>query len=129
MSTEMSERGGGASPKKPLVGIPLVVALLAIVLWLGAMMWAYVEIDAQEPRWSRLILIFNSIQAVGFAAAGALFGTTVQMPRVAAAEQRAEKAKKGAKNLAETVKKEAQARGFDDSMRASLVLADQILSE
>lgn len=117
---------------KTLSGAALVAAIVLIVAWLGAMIWlAFYHVDDQETKWSRLILLFNSLQAVGFGAVGALLGTKVQLPRVEAAEQRAAKAEgvatKG-KELAATVKAEAaKGQAFNVATSRSLELADELL--
>lgn len=39
-------------------------------------MATYVE----DPKWQRLMTLFHSLEAIGFAAAGLLFGTAIEAP-------------------------------------------------
>lgn len=48
-------------------------------------------------RWDRLLLVFNAVQTLTVAAAGALLGSAVQQGRVASAEARADAADATAK--------------------------------
>jgi hypothetical protein len=78
-----------------------IVAVVLIVIWLGVMWWlGFYHVKEDEVYWTRLTFLFNSLEAVVFAAAGALFGTQVQRARVEKAES---VAKKGVK-LASLVK-------------------------
>ncbi|WP_407776604.1 hypothetical protein [Actinophytocola sp.] len=61
----------------------LAVAVAVIAVWLGFLIWLVVDADADEVTWSRLLVVLGSVEAVAFAAVGALFGTTVQRQRVA----------------------------------------------
>jgi hypothetical protein len=76
--------------RTPLAGAALAVAVAVIVVWLGLLVWLLVEVNATEVTWSRLLVVLGSVEAVAFAAAGALFGTAVQRQRVEAAESRAD---------------------------------------
>jgi hypothetical protein len=53
-----------------------------IVVWLGFLIWLLVEVNTSEVTWTRLLVVLGSVEAVAFAGAGALFGTTVQRQRV-----------------------------------------------
>ncbi|MFD5728606.1 MULTISPECIES: hypothetical protein [unclassified Streptomyces] len=81
-----------AATGTPLVGAALVVAVTVIVLWLGLLAWLAFHTDATEVAWSRLLIVLGSVEAVAFAAIGALFGTTVQRQRVADLAARTEAA-------------------------------------
>ena len=62
-------------------------------------------------RWDRLLLIFNAVQTLTVAAAGALLGSAVQQGRVSSAEARADAADAAAKaNQTEAAKAEAARR-------------------
>ncbi|MGH3833570.1 MAG: hypothetical protein ACRDRS_24565 [Pseudonocardiaceae bacterium] len=74
--------GGGAKSGTPLAGAALAVAVVVIAAWLGFLIWLLVEVNASEVTWERLLVVLGSVEAVAFAAAGALFGTTVQRQRV-----------------------------------------------
>jgi hypothetical protein len=93
-----------------LTGIPLVVAIFLVALWVGATIWMATHVVYEDPLWQKLVLIFHSIETVAFAAAGAILGTQVNKERADKAEQRASTAEEAAtkgKNLAAVVKAEA----------------------
>ena len=72
-------------------GWALGAALLVLMAWLVMLLWLVFRVGATEVEWSRLFTVLTSLEAVAFAAAGALFGTTVQRQRVKEAIDRAEK--------------------------------------
>lgn len=74
--------GNGAKSGTPLTGAAIAVAVAVIAVWLGFLIWLLVEVNASEVTWTRLLVVLGSVEAVAFAAAGALFGTTVQRQRV-----------------------------------------------
>ncbi|MGH3868918.1 MAG: hypothetical protein ACRDQ4_22920 [Pseudonocardiaceae bacterium] len=74
--------GSGAKSGTSLAGTALAVAVTVIAVWLGVLIWALIEVNASEVTWARLLVVLGSVEAVAFAAAGALFGTTVQRQRV-----------------------------------------------
>jgi hypothetical protein len=80
--------------RKALSGVPLYVAAFAVVVWLGFSVFLMARSDSADVEWTRLAWVFGSIQAVAFAAAGALFGTAVQRERAVDAESRATEAAK-----------------------------------
>lgn len=92
------------------VAILLAFGLLLIWLLHGAR-------SAEETVWSRLMVLYSGVEALAFAAAGALLGTQVQKARIEAAEDRADAlgrdAKEGAARAAD-----AEARGR--SLRAAI---------
>ena len=104
---------GGSRPAAPLAGTALVIAVVVIL----------------EIAWSRLLVVLGSVEAVAFAAAGALFGTTVQRQRVNdqraradAAESRADASETTAVNgqkLAAAVKVSRGTRGEGTRERLS----------
>lgn len=67
--------------RAPLAGAALAVAVVVIFVWIGFLVWLLVEVNTTEVAWSRLLVVLGSVEAVAFAAAGALFGTTVQRQR------------------------------------------------
>jgi hypothetical protein len=78
------EKGGdGVRQSPPLAGVALVVAVAVIVVWLGLLIWLAVSANSSDIAWSRELVVLGSVEAVAFAAVGALFGTTVQRQRVA----------------------------------------------
>ncbi len=104
----------------PLTGIAMIAAVAVLIVWLGMLWWLILHTDAAEVTWARWLTVLASLEAVAFAAAGAIFGTTVQRERVAKAESRAAKAEDDAKGsakeaangraLAEAVKSRARAQ-------------------
>jgi hypothetical protein len=75
----------GDAPRSnpPLAGVALVVAVLVIAVWLGLLIWLVVDVNGSEVAWSRQLVVLGSMEAIAFAAVGALFGTSVQRQRVA----------------------------------------------
>ena len=68
----------------------LVAAALALGIWaVLAIVMMVASFSTTEIEWSRLIWVFSSIEAVAFAAAGVLFGTTVNRQRAEQADARA----------------------------------------
>jgi hypothetical protein len=96
--------GSSASPK--LSGAALWVAIFAIAVWIGFSIFLIVKSGTNETEWTRIAWVFGSIQAIAFAAAGALFGTAVQQQNVDNAQQRAVSARNDADQ-----QREAAARG------------------
>lgn len=70
----------------------LAAAFVLLAAWLILHGWLAFHTDAGDVEWMRLVSLVGSIEAVVFAAAGALFGTTVQRQRVEDARERAEEA-------------------------------------
>ncbi|HEY6356181.1 MAG TPA: hypothetical protein VIY30_16985 [Burkholderiaceae bacterium] len=72
--------------------------MVVIAIWLGMLLWLMGHSDGtSEITWSRWLTVLASLEAVAFAAAGAVFGTTVQRQRVAEAKERTAKAEDDAK--------------------------------
>ncbi|WP_203759334.1 hypothetical protein [Actinoplanes octamycinicus] len=91
MSTATAQKqGSGAAP--PLGRAALGVAVCVVAAWLALLGWLLASVDATDVTWERLLAVLASLQAVAFAAAGALFGTSVQGQRVAEQRQRADAA-------------------------------------
>lgn len=84
--------------RSSLGGAALAVAVAVIVVWLAFLVWLVVEVKSTEVTWSRLLVVLGSVEAVAFAAAGALFGTTVQRQRVQDEKERADAAETAALN-------------------------------
>jgi hypothetical protein len=87
---------GGSSPPKAaatwssLTGVAAIVVLLAFGVLVVFMLGKTASADTPDSDWSRLTYIFGSVEAIVFAAAGAIFGTTVQRSQTVRAEQRAD---------------------------------------
>jgi hypothetical protein len=84
----------GGSPK--LSGAAKWTAILAVAVWIGFSIFLIARAGTNETEWARIAWVFGSIQAVAFAAAGALFGTSVQQTNVSNAQQQAVSARKDA---------------------------------
>lgn len=78
------------SPSTRLSGVPLAVATVAIGIWIAFVVMMLLWSNSPDLQWTRLTFVFSSVEAIAFAAAGALFGVTVQRERVKSAEERAE---------------------------------------
>ncbi|MDH6108447.1 hypothetical protein P3T36_003909 [Kitasatospora sp. MAP12-15] len=74
-------RQGPLGPAATVTVIALLVVFLAALVVLGVM--------RGDKNWDRLIYLLSGLEAVVFAGAGALFGTTVQRAQVVDAKQEA----------------------------------------
>ncbi len=101
------------SAKLGLSPVALGLATVVLAAWLVWLWWlAYFHTGDDVVTWSRLVLLLHSVEAVAFAAAGAVFGTQVHKQRADEANQRAAKAEDAAdkgKMLAAAVRAEARA--------------------
>jgi hypothetical protein len=79
-----------------LHGVSMGVAIAVIAAWLAMLVWLALHTPATEIVWARMLSVLSSIEAVAFAAAGALFGTTIQKKRVDDAKGRADQAEERA---------------------------------
>jgi len=57
---------------------PALTVVICFILF-GAVL-AFMAMRATDDEWQRLLTLFYSIEAIGFAAAGLLFGATVETP-------------------------------------------------
>jgi Zn-dependent protease with chaperone function len=73
-----------------LSGAPMVLAILAVLIWVAFVVVMLLAADSGDRTWTRLTFVFGSVEAIAFAAAGALFGVSVQRERVQKAEERAD---------------------------------------
>jgi hypothetical protein len=82
MNTEIEVK-----PERRLTGPALFAAFLALALWaifVIVMVW---RADSDnEIMWTRLAFLFASVEAVAFAAGGALWGASIQRERAEKAE-------------------------------------------
>lgn len=81
-----------------LTGIPLAMAVFAVLIWIAFVVVMLLSAGSTDVVWTRMTFVFSSVEAIAFAAAGALFGVTVQRERVKSAEERAETNAKDAAN-------------------------------
>ena len=102
-SNNASGKGSSGSPK--LSGAALWTAILAVAAWVGFSIFLIARAGTNETEWARIAWVFGSIQAVAFAAAGALFGTAVQQQNVSNAQQQTVSARKDADQQREAATK------------------------
>lgn len=96
MPKKQNEGEGGTEDKKTLstLGNALAIALIAAYLVLVFIQWTHA--GEAELTWVRRSDLLGGIEALAFAAAGAVLGTTVQRKATAKADQRTEDAKAAA---------------------------------
>jgi hypothetical protein len=123
-----------SEPEAPRTSVrlsrPGVVAAFAVLIALAAFTAFLIgeADDANQVTWHRLAWLFTSIEAIAFAAAGALFGASVHRERAEKAEaearRHADNAARG-KALAAAIKADEEGeggatRGLDDAGEAAL---------
>jgi hypothetical protein len=113
METATSSDSSSTSPR--LTGAALWVAIFAIAVWIGFSIFLIAKAGTSETEWTRIAWVFGSIQAIAFAAAGALFGTAVQQQNVNNAQQQATSAKNDADQQREAA---AKGRALAAAMQA-----------
>jgi hypothetical protein len=96
------------------IGVAILAGLAALLVYMLN------QLGSAEPRWSRLVYLFGSVEAIAFAAVGAFFGTQVQRERVADAEHRARDAEvKADANVEDAV----QGRTLSKAVKAKAIVA------
>lgn len=85
MSTS-DDKGNGLPKLTQGVAVALLIGFAALVVVL------LLQVTVEEVVWTRMAWIFSAVEAVAFAAAGALFGTSVTRQRAEKAENRADSA-------------------------------------
>lgn len=113
--SQAATSGGGSSASPKLTGAALWVAIFAIAVWIGFSIFLITKAGTKETEWARIAWVFGSIQAIAFAAAGALFGTAVQQQNINNAQQQATSAKKDADQQREAA---AKGRALAATMQA-----------
>lgn len=91
-----NSKSATTSGSTKLTGVALWTAIAAVAVWIGFSIFLITRAGTNETEWARIAWVFGSIQAIAFAAAGALFGTSVQQQNVNNAQQAAASAKKDA---------------------------------
>ena len=99
-------RAGGNAPALPRFAVGVAVVLLLVYLVFAFLLWR--DADLQELTFARRAHILSGLEALAFAAAGALLGTTVQRQVTTKAEKEAETAR--ADSARHAARAEAQAR-------------------
>lgn len=93
MNAKQRNNAGQASKPvhaAPLRGWPLFSALFAVVIYAGMIIVLVATSSGSDVVWTRLVYVFASIQAFAFAAAGALWGTSISQARAERAEKLAD---------------------------------------
>ena len=102
-------------PNNPALAwvVPVIAGaiLIGFAVLCGVMLYSGLNLGKDDQfRWDRALFVFNAVQAIATAAAGALLGTVVQQGRVATAEGRAANAEADAKLNADEARKAKAAR-------------------
>jgi len=65
------------------------IAALVVLIGFAILVYQMLSVDASttDGEWSRKLVIFNSVQALAFGAAGLLFGSRIEKANTAAANQ------------------------------------------
>jgi hypothetical protein len=100
---------------------PVAIVGLAVLVGFGALtVFMTSQVNNSEPTWARLVYVFGSVEAVAFAAAGALFGAQVQRGQTQRAERRAEEAQQKADRHADAA---ARGRALAKTIRVEWALS------
>jgi hypothetical protein len=71
-----------------------IIAILLLVAYGIFMIYLLKVIETKEPTWSRMMMLFTSLEALAFTAAGYIFGREVHKKRAEIAESDKDKAQK-----------------------------------
>ncbi len=99
---------GGGKPGTPAAALgraAMITAIALIVVYI-AMLFILMSMR-NDKEWDRLVYLLSGFEALVFAGAGALFGTTIQRANVTAARNDAAEAKKDAAGARQTAKAES----------------------
>lgn len=108
---------------------PLIVATAIVILIGLAVFIIYMirHISAEETEWARYVYILTGVEAVGFAAAGYLFGKDVNRVRAEKAEAKADSAQLIADNAEKrAVKAETKGNDLADFIRNKAVTSNEV---
>jgi hypothetical protein len=118
-------QGDAASPALAWASPAAITGILVLVAFGAMVIYMVGHLSDDERSWSRLVYVYGSVEAIVFAAAGALFGTQVQRSQTQRAEARADQAEQKAdahvqvaargQALAQTLKAERRSLGPDVS--------------
>jgi len=104
----------GSSSTLTLQSPAFWVGLLVLIGFAGLVAWTLGV--RGDTNWDRVVYIFGSVEAIAFAAAGAIFGTQVQRQQVQAAQAQASAERTRANEAQSTVQqhvaKAAQAKAL-----------------
>ena len=98
LMSDETQQSSTAEDSKPRLPTPAVWTAIALLIAFGGLVvWMITNArSASELVWQRQAYIYGSVEAVVFAAAGALFGTQVKREQVAKAEERVTQAEEEA---------------------------------
>ncbi|MEZ2332114.1 hypothetical protein AB6802_20520 [Mesorhizobium sp. RCC_202] len=68
----------GAKSSLRAFTISWFLAILVILLWLLLLLLMWFRVEAQKETWDHMVTVMTALQALAFAAAGALWGVKVQ---------------------------------------------------
>lgn len=103
------------SPRATIIAATLVlVAFGVLVIWLLG------RTAESDVRWNRSLYVYGSVEAIVFAAAGALFGTTVQRSQVARLEDEKARADQRADDASAAERLASQRATRGDALAASI---------
>jgi hypothetical protein len=95
----MSDTASRLTAASKLTGPALAAAIIALVLWaIFVALMAFQAGTENELLWTRLAFLFASVEAVAFAAGGAMWGNSIQRERAEKAEARASENEESASN-------------------------------
>ncbi len=112
-SAGQGSAGQGSAPARAvpsLGGAAIVTAIVLIAVYIA--MLGFLMTLRADKEWDRLVFLLSGFEALVFAGAGALFGTTIQRANVTAARSDAADARETAKterDRAQTAEKDATA--------------------
>lgn len=81
---------------RQLAPIAYLVGIVLIVFYFVALVLAWSDIGGSDSEWGRRLQLLGGLEALAFAAAGAILGTTVQRQTTQKEEQRANRAERRA---------------------------------
>lgn len=99
------------------------IAILVLLGFSGLVVTMIASSSSSEQTWIRLAWVFSSVEAIAFAAAGAIFGSSVHRERAEKAEGRAAKNEEQAANgraLATQLIAEEEASGAEGFREAPI---------
>jgi hypothetical protein len=82
---DQNDNGNDASPTASWTTPPVLVGIGVLLVFVGLVGWAMAA--RNDLGWDHIVYIFGSVEAIAFAAAGAIFGTQVQRSQTQAAQQ------------------------------------------
>jgi hypothetical protein len=89
-STETPDAGtGGNGGGSKLSTAATVFAISLVVVFIGFLAWSWFNVNVKELAWTRRTTLLGGLEALAFAAAGAILGTTVQRQVTKKTEQQA----------------------------------------